>query len=245
MVKTQKKLREQSDSLSSLSDEVFADGLNSLELARLLVCSLRNIEAQVKDLFKVSEETKISQIKVTESLDALSKKTDELETEIKIRIKKIQLLENRVEILEEEKESQGKEIDDLEQYSRRNCLLLHGVVETNAQCTDDIIIKTCAEDLGIDVKQEHLDRSHRLGKVKRNDNKPRPTKVKLSRYAARNKVFSNKKKLKSKKFFRNLGGRTSLISSNQNFFFIKCNFSSYNMFYSYNIYKKKYVFPEQ
>ena len=191
-----KKRREQSDSLSSLSDEVFADGLNSPELAKLLVCSLRNIEAQVKDLFKVNEETKISQIKVTESLDALSKKIDELETEIKNKDEKIQLLENRVEILEEEKESQGKEIDDLEQYSRRNCLLLHGVVETNAECTDDIIIKTCAEELGIDVKQEDLDRSHRLGKVKRNDNKPRPIIVKFARYAVRNKVFSNEKKLK-------------------------------------------------
>ena len=194
-----KKLREQSDSLISLSDEVFAEGLNSPELAKLLVCSLRNIEAQVKDLFKVNEETKISQIKVTESLDALSKKIDELETEIKNKDEKIQLLENRVEILEEEKESQGKEIDDLEQYSRRNCLLLHGVVKTNAECTDDIIIKTCAEELGIDVKQEDLDRSHRLGKVKRNDNKPRPIIVKFARYAVRNKVFSNKKKLKGKK----------------------------------------------
>ena len=188
-----KKLQEQSDSLSSLSDEVFADGLNSPELAKLLVCSF------VKDLFKVNEETKISQIKVTESLDALSKKIDELETEIKNKDEKIQLLENRVEILEEEKESQGKEIDDLEQYSRRNCLLLHGVVETNAECTDDIIIKTCAEELGIDVKQEDLDRSHRLGKVKRNDNKPPPIIVKFAHYAVRNKVFSNKKKLKGKK----------------------------------------------
>ena len=41
------------------------------------------------------------------------------------------------------------------------------------QMLDDIIIKTCAEELGIDVKQEDLERSHRLGKVKRNDNKPR------------------------------------------------------------------------
>ena len=122
---------------------------------------LRNIEAQVKDLSKVNKETKISQIKVTESLDTLSKKIDELETEIKNKDEKIQLLENRVEILEEEKQSQGKEIDDLEQYSRRNCLLLHGVVETNVERTDDIIIKTCAEVLGIDVKQEDLDRSHR------------------------------------------------------------------------------------
>ena len=195
-----KKLWKQSDSLSSLSDELFADGLNLPELAKLLVCSLRNIEAQVKDLFKVNEESKISEIKVTESLDALSKKIDELETEIKNKDEKIQLLENRVEILEEEKESQGKEIDDLEQYSRRNYLFLHGVVETNAECTDDIIIKTCAEELGIDVKQEDLDRSHRLGKVKRNDNKPRPIIVKFARYAVRNKVFSNKKKLKVKNY---------------------------------------------
>ena len=199
MVKSQIKLREESDSLSSLSDEVLADGLNSPELAKLLVSSLRNIEAQVKDLFKVNEEIKISQIKLRKSLDALWKKIDELETEIKNKNEKVLLLENRVEILEEEKESQGKEIDDLEQYSRRNCLLLHGVVETNAECTDDIIIKTCAEELGIDVKQEDLDRSHRLGKVKRNDNKPRPIIVKFARYAVRNKVFSNKKKLKGKK----------------------------------------------
>ena len=71
MVKSQIKLREESDSLSSLSDEVLADGLNSPELAKLLVSSLRNIEAQVKDLFKVNEEIKISQIKLRKSLDAL------------------------------------------------------------------------------------------------------------------------------------------------------------------------------
>ena len=78
---------------------------------------------------------------MTGSLDALSKKINELETEIKNKDEKMQLLENRVKILEEEKESQGKEIDVLGQYSRRNCLLLHDVVETNAECTDDIIIK--------------------------------------------------------------------------------------------------------
>ena len=105
-------------------------------------------------------------------------------------------MENRIEILEDEKESQGKEIDDLEQYCGRNCLLLHGVVETNAECTNDIIIiiQTCAEELGIDVKQEYLERSHRLGKVKRNGNKSQPIIVKFARYAVRNKVLSNKKK---------------------------------------------------
>ena len=55
------------------------------------------------------------------------------------------------------------------------------------------------EELGIDIKQEDLDRSHVLGKIKRNDNKPRLTILKFARYAVRNKVFSNKKKLKCKK----------------------------------------------
>ena len=50
-----------------------------------------------------------------------------------------------------------------------------------------------AEELSIDIKQDDLDRSHRLGKVKRNDNKPRPIIRKFARYAVRNKVFSNKK----------------------------------------------------
>ena len=196
-----RKRREQGDSLSSLSDEVFTDGLNSPELAKLLVCSLRSIEAQVKELFKVNKETRISQIKVTGSLDTLSKKIDKLETEIKTKNEKIQLLENRAETLEEEKESQGKKIDDLEQYSTRNCLLLHGVVEINAECTDDIIIiKTCAKELAIDVKQEDLDRRHSLGKVKRNDNRPRSIIVKFARYVVRNKVFSNKKNLRVKNY---------------------------------------------
>ena len=105
-----KYLQEQSDSLSSLSDEVFADGLNSPELAKLLVCSLRNIEVQAKDLFKINEETKISQIKVAESLDALSKKIDKLETEIKNNDEKIQLLENELNFWKKKKNLKEKKL---------------------------------------------------------------------------------------------------------------------------------------
>ena len=45
-----KKVKE-SDSLSSLPDEVFSDGLNSPELAKLLINCLKSIENQVKELF--------------------------------------------------------------------------------------------------------------------------------------------------------------------------------------------------
>ena len=86
---------------------MFADGLNSPELAKLLVYSLKSIESQVKELFKVNEETKTSQIKVTESLDTLFKKLDELENEIKKKDDKIQILENRVEELEKKERFHG------------------------------------------------------------------------------------------------------------------------------------------
>ena len=67
------------DSLSSLPDEVFSDGLNSPELAKLLINCLKSIENQVKELFTFHEEAKESQIKVTESLEFMSAKFDDLE----------------------------------------------------------------------------------------------------------------------------------------------------------------------
>ena len=60
---------------------------------------------------------------------------------------------NTLKKKKKEQESHGKETDDLEQYSRRNCLFLHGFVETNDEYTDYIIIKVCAEELGIDAQQ--------------------------------------------------------------------------------------------
>ena len=53
----------ESDSLSSVPDQVFSDGLNSWELAKLLVNCLKSIKNQVKQLFTFYEEAKESQIK--------------------------------------------------------------------------------------------------------------------------------------------------------------------------------------
>ena len=77
-----KKVKE-SNSLSSLPDEIFSDGLNHLELAKLLVNCLKNKENQVKELLTFHEEAKESQIKVNESLEFISAKFDDLEKKIK------------------------------------------------------------------------------------------------------------------------------------------------------------------
>ena len=99
-----KKVKE-SDSLSSLPDEVFSDGLNSPELAKLLINCLKSIENQVKELFTFHEEANESQIKVTESLEFMSAKFDDLEKEIKKKDEKINQLEKTIENLVEKQKS--------------------------------------------------------------------------------------------------------------------------------------------
>ena len=84
-----KKSKENTESTGSLSDEVFNDGLNSPECAKILLNCLRNIENEVKELFVFNKETKNVQIKVTESLEFFSNKFDELERENKLKNEKI------------------------------------------------------------------------------------------------------------------------------------------------------------
>ena len=63
----------------------------------------------------------------------------------------------------------------------------------------EISIKTFSEELGVEIKEDDLHRSHRLWKPKRKDNKPRPVIVKFARYAVRREIFRNKRKLKDKR----------------------------------------------
>ena len=90
---------------------------------------MRNIENQVKELFILNEETKNGQIKVTESLEFFSNKFDELKKENKKKNEKIKEVEEAIDVLIEKNKSLTSDVDELEQYFRRNYLLLHEVQE--------------------------------------------------------------------------------------------------------------------
>ena len=93
-------------------------------------------------------------------------------------------------------ENLEKEIDKHEQYSRRNYLLVHGIVETDDEVMDDLVIETISTNMNIEISPADLERTQRVGKKKPGQNKPRPIIVKLSRDNVRKKAFSNKKNLK-------------------------------------------------
>ena len=62
--------------------------------------------------------------------------------------------------LKERIDSLEKKSDDSEQYSRRNCLLVHGVEEQEQENTDNIVLSVIKEHLDIELLVKDLDRSH-------------------------------------------------------------------------------------
>ena len=54
------------------------------------------------------------------------------------------------------------QLDRQEQYSRRNCILIHGITETQDEKTDDISLCTINEHLELELTEKQLDRTHRL-----------------------------------------------------------------------------------
>ena len=74
------------------------------------------------------------------------------------------------------------QLDRQEQYSRRNCILIHCSTETQDENTDDISLHKIDEHFKLELAEKELDRTHRIGNPKSCNKKPRPIIVKFSPY---------------------------------------------------------------
>ena len=163
-----KKVKETAKSTFSLSDEVFSDGLNSSECAKILLNCLRNIENQLKEFSVVNEETK-KQIKVTDSLKFFSNKFDGLERE------------NKIKKTGKNKRTggndwyfNGKKKSD--EWCRWVRTILPQELPAFAWCSgneneniDDIVLKTMSEELDIEIEKNDQDTTHRTGSRNRKE----------------------------------------------------------------------------
>ena len=105
----------------------------------------------------------------------------------------IEELKNAIVIKDHEIAALERCVDDLEQYSRCQCLRILVVEEKYGEDTDKIVMEV-AEKVGVTVQLTDIDRSHRMG-VKRGD-RPGPLIAKFVSYRNRNEFFKNKRKLK-------------------------------------------------
>ena len=114
----------------------------------------------------------------------------------------VQSLKRLNEKLSNNVRNAGKQMVELEQYSRRNCLIFTGIKEDSdpgRKDTDEIILNICNHKFGIDITSAFLDRTHRLGRknsFELLEPKPRPITAKFTNYHDRSDVFRNKAKLK-------------------------------------------------
>jgi hypothetical protein len=87
-------------------------------------------------------------------------------------------------------------LDALEQYSRRNCLLIHGVPEKDREDCLSIAENFFAEKLSVKINPVMLGRAHRIGPLKVNADNIRPIIVRFLSYQDRERVWRAKKALK-------------------------------------------------
>ena len=71
-------------------------------------------------------------------------------------------------------------IDESEQYSCRNSLLLHGTEEEWKEDTDDVVIKSLSENLDKELNKKDLYRTHHVVKLNHRDGKPHPILIKFA-----------------------------------------------------------------
>src|SRR5690606_16723040 len=91
-----------------------------------------------------------------------------------------------------------EQMDEMEQYGRRNSIRIFGIPETvqglNArEDTTEAVCQTLTSTLGLSVSPNEIDISHRIGSA--DGDRPRPIIVKFVRREKRLEVLRNRKKL--------------------------------------------------
>ena len=124
-------------------------------------------------------------------------------------------LRRRVEELE-------LKVERAEQYSRRNCLRMSGISETDNESVDEKGMQVTTA-IGSDIALCDIDRCHRLGRPRTTTSgnqmaRPRDIIIKFTSFRARQKVLKNKSKLRASGF-TNVYVNENLKATRVNIFF--------------------------
>ena len=92
----------------------------------------------------------------------------------------INSLQDKVLGLTEEVDKLSSLVDRQEQYSRRNCILIHCAKENQNEDTDEVVINKIKSEIDLVISPGDIDRTHRIGVPSTGKN--RPIIVKFVRY---------------------------------------------------------------
>ena len=184
--------------VEAIAQNIVSDALKSKEFLTAIENAVR--PAVEKQLAEVIERLEQSEGKVME-----------LEVSMEKRKKEIKGLKKQIENQSDSIQKLQAEMNSQEQYSRRNCLLVFGVKEEKSEDTTEVVRGIVSRHLGIELRKDDIDRSHRVQPRRRQENNsaytteqtqnkrtppPKPIIVKFTTYRVRHEVISNRRKLK-------------------------------------------------
>ena len=88
---------------------------------------------------------------LAETVNFLSEKFHEFEADRKLKEEIIKSLRGQVSVLHDDLKKKKAQVEQKEQYSRRNCLLFHGIKGEKYEDTNSIIIITVKEKMNIEI----------------------------------------------------------------------------------------------
>lgn len=131
---------------------------------------------------------------VEDKIEPLIRSIENLETVLERQNERLLKYEEQVDSMSTQIKYLDDKCNELDQYSRRNCLRISGLPETAGEITDDLVINLARDKLEIPLSAEDIDRSHRIGRNL--PDKTRAVIVKFTTYRARSSVIKVRRKLR-------------------------------------------------
>ena len=100
---------------------------------------------------------------LTESAQFISAIFEEYEADRKEKDKMINSLEEKVLGLTEKADKLSYLVDRQEQYSRRKCMLIHGLNENQNEDTDEVVVNKIKSEINLEISPGDIDRTLRIG----------------------------------------------------------------------------------
>lgn len=159
------------------------------------------LEVVLKNLLSNDEFISLISKQIKQSLDQLTKQVEinqsnihDLSLKVDQSTKDLHRSATKIEDLEDHKQQLSRDINNLEQYTRRNNLRIFGIPEMKGEKTNLIVKEMASDKLGINLEDTDIDRSHRVGQGEK-----RAIIVKLTRHDMKTKLIQARRKLKGSK----------------------------------------------
>ena len=148
-------------------------------------------QRMVAEITELKSSFKNHSMEISDLKTALKKEQNENE----VLKKSLKSLKAKADIQEREINELYGQQDDLEQYTRKHSLEIHGIPENLYTSTDDVVIKL-GERLNVPIAKEEIDISHKLYNGK---NHPKSIIVKFINYKKKAQLYRKRTELKNVK----------------------------------------------